>query len=190
MQAPRVHGFQTGRQDSITSSPSNDSTDHIFTLYEVLYGEENLKKTEPSFQLPKYGDGMAAALLAARESVMAPIRPVLRAHNLTEQQWRLLRVLIDIGPMELTQAAEASLIMAPSLTRIQKDLQKRKLIAKKAHRDDKRRFVLTITREGRRLVEKTAIETGEILAKYKKQFGSRRFNKLIAELAEFRSTIT
>ncbi len=120
---------------------------------------------------------------------MSPIRPVLRQHNLTEQQWRLLRVLIDIGPMEISKAAEASMIMAPSVTRILKDLEARKLITKKTNRDDKRRSVLSITAAGQRLVKKTASETAELLATYKKQFGARRFNALVAELKDFQSSI-
>lgn len=139
--------------------------------------------------LPKYNDGIAAALLAAREAVMSPIRPVLRAHNLTEQQWRLLRVLIDIGPMEISKAADASMIMAPSVTRILKDLEARKLITKKTNSEDKRRAILSITPAGHKLVQKSARETAELLKNYKKQFGAKRFNALARELKEFESSI-
>ena len=39
-------------------------------------------------------------LLQARESVIAHFRPILKAHGLTEQQWRVLRALVDAGPLE------------------------------------------------------------------------------------------
>ncbi|MEQ9451709.1 MAG: MarR family transcriptional regulator [Pseudomonadales bacterium] len=146
--------------------------------------------TAKSPQLPKYNDGIAAALLAAREAVMSPIRPILRTHDLTEQQWRLLRVLIDAGPMEISKAAAASMIMAPSVTRIVKELVSRGLLVKSTDANDKRRSNLTITREGRQLVRNTASETAALLATYKKQFGARRFNALVTELQDFQSAIS
>ena len=140
-------------------------------------------------QLPKYNDGIAARLLAAREAVMNPIRPILREHELTEQQWRLLRVLIDIGPMEISKAAEASMIMAPSVTRILKDLTQRNLVARKQDTQDARRSILSITSKGRSLVTKTASETTALLKAYQTTFGRKRFKALISELEAFEKAI-
>ena len=139
--------------------------------------------------LPKYSDGIAAALLGAREAVMSPIRPILRAHELTEQQWRLMRVLIDLGPMEISRAAEASMIMAPSATRILKDLVTRELVAKKTDAKDKRRSTISITRKGRSIVRKTAKETTALLESYRTRFGNKRFNELLSELQAFERAI-
>lgn len=139
--------------------------------------------------LPKYSEGMAAALLAAREAVMGPIRPVLREFDLTEQQWRLLRVLLDQGPMEISHAAAASMIMAPSVTRIVKDLSQRQLIEKVRHPDDARRSILRVTRHGQHLVNKTASQTAELLAAYQTTFGKRRFQALITELRALEQAI-
>ena len=36
-------------------------------------------------------------LLRAREAVMKRFRPMLKAHGLSEQQWRVLRVLNETG---------------------------------------------------------------------------------------------
>ncbi|MEM9622730.1 MAG: homoprotocatechuate degradation operon regulator HpaR [Pseudomonadota bacterium] len=139
--------------------------------------------------LPKYNEGIAAALLAAREAVMSPIRPILRHHELTEQQWRLLRVLIDHWPMEVSQAADASMIMAPSVTRILKDLTQRGLVQRTASEDDARRSILSITKQGNELVMQTAAETTELLAEYVAAFGKTRFDKLVAELKAFDQAI-
>ncbi len=144
-------------------------------------------KTGP--QLPKYNDGIAAALLGAREAVMSPIRPILREHSLTEQQWRLLRVLIDIGAMEISKAAEASMIMGPSVTRIIKDMTRRNLIRKTNDTRDARRSILSITPTGRAVVRKTAKQTATLLALYKREFGDQRFEALLAELKYFQTRI-
>ena len=39
-------------------------------------------------------------LLQAREHVIARFRPILNANGITEQQWRIVRALIDTGPLE------------------------------------------------------------------------------------------
>ena len=39
-------------------------------------------------------------LLQAREGVLAHFRPILNAHGVTEQQWRIIRALLEGGPLE------------------------------------------------------------------------------------------
>jgi hypothetical protein len=40
-----------------------------------------------------FARSLPMALLKAREAVMVRFRPSLRAHGLTEQQWRVLRIM-------------------------------------------------------------------------------------------------
>ena len=58
------------------------------------------------------------ALLRARETVMHRFRPLLASHDLTEQQWRVIRVLGETSPLDASDVAERACILAPSLTRI------------------------------------------------------------------------
>ena len=37
-------------------------------------------------------DSLTIALLQAREAAMAYFRPIVKRHNLTEQQWRIVRI--------------------------------------------------------------------------------------------------
>ena len=92
--------------------------------------------TGPIARLPAYRISIAGTLLAAREAVMAPIRPELRAANVTEQQWRVLRVLADQGSLDAAALAAAALLHAPSLTRILKELTQRGLIARHPDPED------------------------------------------------------
>ena len=55
-------------------------------------------------------------LLQARESVMAHTRPSLRGHGLSDQQWRVLRVLGEHGTVETGRVAREAYILGPSLT--------------------------------------------------------------------------
>ena len=79
------------------------------------------------------------ALLKAREAVMVRFRPSLRAHGLTEQQWRVLRTMWvadrRLRPMELSQL---TFISMPSLSRLLKTLEGRLLIKRGRHVADLR----------------------------------------------------
>lgn len=70
------------------------------------------------------------SMLRAREILVSPIRSVLRAYNLTEQQWRVLRVLSAESPLSATKLADRTVILLPSLTRIVADMESRGLVKK------------------------------------------------------------
>ena len=53
--------------------------------------------------LPSTQRSLAFALLRAREKVMTPIRAMLAEAGITEQQWRVLRVLDEFGPLEASK---------------------------------------------------------------------------------------
>ncbi|MEO8722285.1 MAG: MarR family transcriptional regulator [Sphingobium sp.] len=148
---------------------------------------------KPSSGLQPYHKSLAGCLLAAREAVMVPIRPHLRAANVTEQQWRVLRVLADAVLLDAKTIAERALLYAPTVTRILKELLNRKLIERQIDSADGRRSVISITSEGRKLVVETAKHTILLLDGYTSAFGSERLEAFKAEafalatiLAQFR----
>lgn len=93
-------------------------------------------------------------LLRTREAVMRHFRPMLAEHGLTEQQWRVLRVLDEQARLDVTQVAELSCLLRPSLTRISKTLQEEGLIEAYHDPKDRRRTLLRISDAGRALVQK------------------------------------
>jgi homoprotocatechuate degradation regulator HpaR len=135
-------------------------------------------------RLPAYRQSLAGTLLAAREAVMEPLRPILREAGLTEQQWRVLRVLTDEGPNDPSGLANAGLLHPPSVARILHDLAERKLIVRKSDPADGRRKMIAVTPQGRTLVEQTAGHVVKVLERYTKEFGKKRLAALQAELAE------
>jgi homoprotocatechuate degradation regulator HpaR len=140
-------------------------------------------------RLPPYRASLAGSLLAAREAVMAPIRPVLRDAGVTEQQWRVLRVLDDIGAVDPTRLADAALLYAPSVTRILKELAERGLISRVADSHDGRRSIVELSRDGRALIEQTSRQTGALLETYRASFGHDRLTALLHELAALKAAI-
>ncbi|WP_091743252.1 MarR family transcriptional regulator [Phenylobacterium immobile] len=135
-----------------------------------------------------YSQSLAGTLLAAREAVVAPIRPSLRAVNVTEQQWRVLRVLDD-GALDPTNLARRALLHPPSVTRILRELLERGLIHRASDASDARRSVVTITDAGRDLVTQAARETLKILTEIEARFGADRVAALRGELAALAQAI-
>ncbi len=69
-------------------------------------------------QPTKTDRALPLALLRARETVMSPIRRVLKNHDVTDQQWRVLRVLYENGVTDAKKLAKSACVLAPSLTRM------------------------------------------------------------------------
>lgn len=141
-------------------------------------------------QLPPYRRSLAGRLLAAREAVMAPLRPTLRDAGITEQQWRVLRVLIDNSRIDVSALAVAALLRPPSLTRILRELAGRGLINRETDSVDGRRAFVTISLQGRYLVDDTTEKTLALLDRYAAAFGVERLQLLIDELALFTATVS
>lgn len=93
-------------------------------------------------------------LLQARESVMAHTRPSLREHGLSDQQWRVLRVLGEHGVVDTGRVAREAYILGPSLTGVLARMERDGLIKRERDPADQRRTVVAATARGRRMVER------------------------------------
>src|SRR5215468_4093565 len=93
-------------------------------------------------------------LLQAREAVMAHTRPSLREHELSDQQWRVLRVLGEHGAVETGRVAREAFILGPSLTGVLARMERDGLIVRTRDEQDARRSVIEATAAGRKLVKR------------------------------------
>lgn len=124
------------------------------------------------------------ALLRAREAVMRQFRPSLNAYGITEQQWRVLRALTNVESIEILELARATFLLAPSLSRILKDLDDRKLVVRRASRKDLRRGLVSISPEGRTLIDMAGAKSEAIYAEITSRFGPEKLRALHELLAE------
>lgn len=119
------------------------------------------------------------ALLRARETVMAPIREMLAEAGVTEQQWRVLRVLEEAGPTETTVLARQASLLAPSLTRMVQTLVKKELVTRRPDQSDARRQVIDIAPSGRAMLAAYRDEAQAIALDLEERFGRRRLEQLL-----------
>jgi homoprotocatechuate degradation regulator HpaR len=136
-----------------------------------------------------FSESLPMALLRAREAVMYLFRQGLRKHGVTEQQWRILRALAHRGSMEVTELAEATFLLAPSLSRILPDLEKRELVSRRQVNTDLRRSVVSLESKGLRLIAAHAPYSEEMYAEIAKRFGAERVEQLIALLQELEASL-
>ncbi len=136
-----------------------------------------------------FSESLPMMLLRARESVMRLFRPGLRKHGVTEQQWRILRALAHLGPMEVTELAQATFLLAPSLSRILPDLQKRELVARRQVDTDLRRSVVSLEPKGLRLIALHAPYSEKIYAQIASRFGAPRMRLLLGLLGELEAAL-
>lgn len=128
---------------------------------------------------PSTRRSLPIALLRAREVVMAHFRPMLARHDITEQQWRVLRVLAESGPLEAADLANRASVLPPSLTRIIKAMVERKFVKRSKVKEDGRRAVLAISPAGLALIEDLAPERHSIYDAIEKRYGAERHEQLL-----------
>lgn len=95
-------------------------------------------------------------LLQARESVIAHFRPMLNEHGLTEQQWRVVRVLLEKGPLEPRQIVQLCRISSPSLAGVLARMDELGLVQRERLDHDQRRVLVTATARSRGLAASLA----------------------------------
>ncbi|MDW5416637.1 MULTISPECIES: homoprotocatechuate degradation operon regulator HpaR [unclassified Iodobacter] len=94
---------------------------------------------------------LALLLLQAREVVMARFRPILNHHNITEQQWRIIRSLSERGMMEPREICENCQILSPSLTGVLARMGELGLVTRTRMDTDQRRVNVRLTAKSERL---------------------------------------
>ena len=140
-------------------------------------------------KLPPFEQSLAAIVLSAKESVIAPMRPKLREFNITEPQWRVMRVLNDRGATDATCLSDVSLLHGPSVTRILKDLEERKLVVREPDANDKRRALVVLTPDGRDIVKVISRDVLRVMREYSERFGEQRLERLTNELRALSAAI-
>ncbi|MET4066289.1 homoprotocatechuate degradation regulator HpaR [Bradyrhizobium sp. S3.2.6] len=136
-----------------------------------------------------FSRSLPMSLLRAREAVMRQFRPSLREHGLTEQQWRILRALASIEAAEVTELARTAFLLGPSLSRILRDLEARNLIERKTAKADQRRSMVSISRDGVKLMASVAPSSEAIYAEITQRFGARKLAELQEMLGELERSL-
>jgi len=141
------------------------------------------KADRMSRKLPSTDRSLPIALMRAREGVMPPIRKMLSESDITEQQWRVLRVLSEYGPQNVSALASRACFLFPSLTRIAQTMSKKGLITLERDDVDRRRQTIAITAAGQQIIDNNSEQAAQIVNEFKQKLGTDNYEQLLDLLA-------
>lgn len=127
---------------------------------------------------------LAMLLLEARETLMGRFRPILKEFALTEQQWRIIRVL-DGEPsheLEAGQIAKRCCILSPSLTGVLERMERDGLIRRTRAQEDQRRLIVSLTPQSCQLVTQISPRIDEQYRFIEQRFGADALGEVYAAL--------
>ncbi len=112
-------------------------------------------------------------LLQARERVIARFRPALNEAGVTEQQWRILRALLEHGPLEPRQIVGLCAISSPSLAGVLARMDDLGLVRRVRLGHDARRVEVSLTPRSRALARRLAPRIEATYAAIEQRIGLR-----------------
>jgi homoprotocatechuate degradation regulator HpaR len=136
------------------------------------------RRSAPPRAMRPFDRSLPMALLRAREAVMRGFRRLLREHGLNEQEWRIMRALVEADELEIGELAERVFILKPSATRTIKNLQAREIVSRSRVSSDQRRALIALTPRGRALFDHLAPYSEQEYARITRLIGANDMNQL------------
>lgn len=127
---------------------------------------------------------LAIACTRGREAIVIRFRTLLHAEKLTEQQWRILRILTDQGPMIGSDLTKLSCIHKASMTRIMSSLENIGYIQRTPSTSDKRASTVSLTESGTVLMERLIPIANEIYKGIVNDIGPLKYKRLLSLLQD------
>lgn len=130
-------------------------------------------------------ESLTISLLQAREAAMSWFRPIVKRHNLTEQQWRIVRVLAENPSIDFHDLAFRTCILRPSLTGILTRMERDGLVLRLKPVNDQRKLYVSLTPDGRALYSKAQSEVEAAYRQIESAFSEQKMRQLTGLLEEF-----
>jgi len=117
---------------------------------------------------------------------MAFFRPSLNEHGLTEQQWRVIRILHQHGEVELYKLSELACILKPSMTGVLNRLIRDGYAIKRKSHEDQRRIHISLTKQGKKAFDSMKEDMENNYRRIQDQFGAEKMEELLRLLNELK----
>jgi homoprotocatechuate degradation regulator HpaR len=118
------------------------------------------------------------------DAIMPPYRELFARHDLTEQQWRIMRVLWSEGKVTSVELSQRTLLAPASLVGILDRLEKKGLISRVRSTTDRRAVHVLASPEGRELAEVVIPEVQAIQARIRACVSDAEWQSMQATLAK------
>jgi homoprotocatechuate degradation regulator HpaR len=129
---------------------------------------------------------LTLTLLQAREAAMSFFRPALNQHGLTEQQWRVIRILNQHDELEIYQLAELACILKPSMTGVLVRMEAAGMVHRRKAEQDQRRVLVTLAEKGEACFASMS-QCEENYQRLQAQLGEEKLQTLLGLLNELKT---
>ncbi|MFZ6752929.1 homoprotocatechuate degradation operon regulator HpaR [Undibacterium sp. Dicai25W] len=123
--------------------------------------------------------------LKARGNLMAHFKPILGHFGLTDQQWRILRVLDEYGQLEPRELCDLCQISSPSMAGVLKRMEELDMIQRSPVSGDQRRVSIGLSASGDVLMTEMAPLIDLQYKHIEHTFGLEAMSELVATLEKF-----
>jgi homoprotocatechuate degradation regulator HpaR len=137
--------------------------------------------------MQEFSRSLPMMLYRTLDAVMPRFRQIFSEFGLTEQQWRVLRVLWQHEQIAFRELAELTLIPPPSLVGVVDRLTKNGLAKRRRSDTDRRNVFVRATGKGMTLESKVRPRVDEAYAELRRSVDPKTWNTLIAGLEQISS---
>ena len=130
---------------------------------------------------------LTLTLLQAREAAMAFFRPLLNEHQLTEQQWRVIRILRQQGELESHQLAHLACILKPSMTGVLVRMEAAGMVERRKAQQDQRRVLVRLAEKGQACFDSMSQSMEANYQRLQAGFGEEKLQTLLTLLNELKT---
>ena len=135
----------------------------------------------------QFSRSLPMMLYGALDAIMPRFRLIFKEFGLTEQQWRVLRVLWEHDDITVGELANITLISAPSLVGVTDRLMAAELLVKRRSRPDRRMVYITATKKGRELEQDVMPRVEATYAQLQESLDSATWEGLLDALEQVAS---
>jgi len=112
--------------------------------------------------MKKFKNSFPMMLQQTFDSIIPEYRKVFKQHDITEQQWRILRVLWETDNCTTKVLSQDTLLPSPSLVGIIDRMKKKDLVSRTRSTEDRRKVYVKLTTKGHSLQAEIAPKIDEI----------------------------
>jgi homoprotocatechuate degradation regulator HpaR len=128
-------------------------------------------------------------LLQARERVLSHFRPLLNANGVTDQQWRIVRVLYEVPALEPREIVELCRISSPSMAGVLARMEELGLVVRRRLPHDQRRVRVSLTPRARAMAARMAPQIDATYRRLEQKIGAEFSARLQQSLDELLATL-
>jgi len=137
--------------------------------------------------MPKPRQSLTLTLLQAREAAMRYFRPSLNQHGLTEQQWRVIRILSQQGELEINRLAELACILKPSMTGVLARMEAAGMVGRRKAEQDQRRVLVRLAEKGETCFSSMSQNMEENYQRLQAKLGEEKLQTLLSLLNDLKT---